>query len=253
MLLWGLGGVVGASLAGGLESAGVVLGSAAIWVVLFGGLVTLLALAATRDRPLLEHCRVQEVDLHGNLGLRVVVAIAGDYLERGERVEITVQLRTPQGAWLRGRRPPFQDPQGRFRAAQVSPPYDTSSEGDALEVALAFPFGALDLLATGEDREVVAEVHVFDGEEVVARQELDLVVPCRASIFPSLEVDAAGVDLVAVSRPEVATCRVCGDELAGPVRACPACDTPHHPECWEYNAGCSTFGCRGVSVRGRNT
>ena len=28
------------------------------------------------------------------------------------------------------------------------------------------------------------------------------------------------------------------------VTACPACNTPHHSECWNYNGGCTTFGCR---------
>lgn len=38
-------------------------------------------------------------------------------------------------------------------------------------------------------------------------------------------------------------CRVCGSALALPVVRCPACDTPHHKDCWEYNRGCSIYGC----------
>lgn len=30
-----------------------------------------------------------------------------------------------------------------------------------------------------------------------------------------------------------------GDEII----VCPACEQPHHSECWEENKGCSTFGC----------
>jgi hypothetical protein len=28
------------------------------------------------------------------------------------------------------------------------------------------------------------------------------------------------------------------------IKACPACDTPHHQECWSENRGCTVFGCR---------
>lgn len=38
-------------------------------------------------------------------------------------------------------------------------------------------------------------------------------------------------------------CRVCGSPLADPITHCPACETPHHQDCWEYNRGCSIFGC----------
>lgn len=38
-------------------------------------------------------------------------------------------------------------------------------------------------------------------------------------------------------------CRVCGSPLAVPIVRCPACDTPHHQDCWAYNRGCSIFGC----------
>ncbi len=29
---------------------------------------------------------------------------------------------------------------------------------------------------------------------------------------------------------------------------CPACDMPHHTECWRENGGCTTYGCTGVST-----
>jgi hypothetical protein len=38
-------------------------------------------------------------------------------------------------------------------------------------------------------------------------------------------------------------CRVCGTALAPPVVLCPRCETQHHRDCWDYNAGCSTYGC----------
>lgn len=41
-----------------------------------------------------------------------------------------------------------------------------------------------------------------------------------------------------------AVCRVCGARLSPPVVACPRCEAPHHADCWDYNGGCSTYGCR---------
>ncbi len=39
-------------------------------------------------------------------------------------------------------------------------------------------------------------------------------------------------------------CPVCGEDLGdGDARRCERCDTPHHPECWEYVPGCAVFGC----------
>jgi len=46
-----------------------------------------------------------------------------------------------------------------------------------------------------------------------------------------------------VSSALAATCPVCADLLAGPMRTCPRCRTPHHPECWDYLPGCAIFGC----------
>lgn len=43
-------------------------------------------------------------------------------------------------------------------------------------------------------------------------------------------------------------CRVCGRGLAGDVVQCPACDTPHHDDCWRYNGGRPVFGCLPASA-----
>jgi hypothetical protein len=41
-------------------------------------------------------------------------------------------------------------------------------------------------------------------------------------------------------------CLVCGSSLLeGRLVRCPACDTAHHEECWEYNGGCATYACLG--------
>lgn len=47
---------------------------------------------------------------------------------------------------------------------------------------------------------------------------------------------------VMVSSPG-GTCQVCGGELASEIVACPACETHHHRECWDFAGGCATYGC----------
>jgi hypothetical protein len=41
---------------------------------------------------------------------------------------------------------------------------------------------------------------------------------------------------------------VCGWDLGPPIAECPRCATPHHADCWEYNRGCSIYGCTGGRV-----
>ena len=43
---------------------------------------------------------------------------------------------------------------------------------------------------------------------------------------------------------EDARCAVCGELLRQEIVYCRRCKTPHHRDCWEYNQGCSTYGCR---------
>lgn len=39
-------------------------------------------------------------------------------------------------------------------------------------------------------------------------------------------------------------CAICRYAVQGSGRIlCPRCDTPHHPDCWEYNEGCAIYGC----------
>lgn len=44
-----------------------------------------------------------------------------------------------------------------------------------------------------------------------------------------------------------ARCGVCGEEASQRRVACAKCATPHHAECWEYQGGCSVFGCGSTS------
>lgn len=39
-------------------------------------------------------------------------------------------------------------------------------------------------------------------------------------------------------------CGICGSGIEGLATVCGSCETPHHPDCWKYNTGCSVYGCR---------
>jgi len=39
-------------------------------------------------------------------------------------------------------------------------------------------------------------------------------------------------------------CQVCGDSITENIFHCPACETLHHQDCWEFNNGCSTYACK---------
>ncbi len=43
------------------------------------------------------------------------------------------------------------------------------------------------------------------------------------------------------------SCPVCGDHFQTAPRRCGNCDTPHHPECWDYLPGCAVFGCAEIT------
>ena len=44
-------------------------------------------------------------------------------------------------------------------------------------------------------------------------------------------------------------CPVCRGEAYGAVAVCQACETPHHPDCWEWAKGCSVFACGSARAR----
>jgi hypothetical protein len=40
-------------------------------------------------------------------------------------------------------------------------------------------------------------------------------------------------------------CKVCGDPIVTTAVVCADCQTPHHPDCWEFVGACSIYGCNG--------
>jgi len=43
--------------------------------------------------------------------------------------------------------------------------------------------------------------------------------------------------------PTEMRCQVCGTAIEGAHVKCLRCESPHHVDCWEFNEGCSTYGC----------
>ena len=44
-------------------------------------------------------------------------------------------------------------------------------------------------------------------------------------------------------------CPVCRAEATGTLALCSQCETPHHPECWEFVGGCAVFACGETRAR----
>jgi hypothetical protein len=42
-------------------------------------------------------------------------------------------------------------------------------------------------------------------------------------------------------------CPLCQSEISSNegITICPVCGMPHHTECWNYNKGCTVYGCKG--------
>ncbi|MGE0712552.1 MAG: RING finger protein [Planctomycetota bacterium] len=96
-----------------------------------------------------------------------------------------------------------------------------------------------------------------DGEGVTLRSERVLHDPEAlwsflergATLLAELQGDPqlqrAGARLALSARSSAAgRCPVCSDALEpAQARACSACGTGHHPECWDYLGGCAVIGC----------
>lgn len=52
-----------------------------------------------------------------------------------------------------------------------------------------------------------------------------------------------GIEQAGISGGESCHCPVCRAPADGEMVHCPHCRMPHHKECWEYNAGCGSYGC----------
>lgn len=87
-------------------------------------------------------------------------------------------------------------------------------------------------------------------EEVCAPQDLSWYV----EVFSELAALAGGFSqegflLEMVSSAAEGKCPVCSTPIGSSRSVCDSCQTPHHPECWEYNEGCAVYACSCKSKR----
>ena len=79
-------------------------------------------------------------------------------------------------------------------------------------------------------------------EELVKFTELALDLYDQAMLTRSVGIEFLGEESAQLVGE--ATCQVCGEEIGDDMVICPGCKTPHHRDCWQYNGGCSVYGCR---------
>lgn len=67
---------------------------------------------------------------------------------------------------------------------------------------------------------------------------------------------AQGIAIINAGPPppeeaEAPLCKICCGPIEDPRRrvVCAVCRTPHHDDCWEFNGGCSVYGCKGKQAR----
>lgn len=78
--------------------------------------------------------------------------------------------------------------------------------------------------------------------------DLERFVEMSLSLYDQFQLTKTeGIEFVASDDPQIidhASCRICGEEMHQEIVICRRCQTPHHRDCWDYNGGCATYGCR---------
>lgn len=195
--------------------------------------------AAGAPRVELEGVRlVQPVRVGRRAGAKVVVGarIQGG---RGQRLDLAVRLSTPSGVPMRATAARYRDGAGGFLATARTAPlqHDDSTIPD---LWIFLPYGALDLPSGVHD--VRVQVDLCRGSEVLARRQAEGLLACAT---PPAETPggADALEVVEVARGDALGCGVCAQEVAGAAWVCPRCAAVVHADCWEYNQGCSAYGC----------
>lgn len=189
-------------------------------------------------------------------GLVIMLRVRASYL-RGKRLEVLVRFRGPDGRYLRGE---LRNYRGDFGEVRIR--YQTNPLKNPIalfeKIWMFLPVRALSLPPGTDEVHLTAEILVGVGGTVHVERDLAIhfkpmpedfpyLLPSRGISVQDEGDDGAGMTIVAGSATgEGRHCPICGDTLVGEVVSrCSLCDTPHHPECWEYNTGCSTYACEG--------
>ena len=111
--------------------------------------------------------------------------------------------------------------------------------------------GFAGLLAAGFER------MVFPPLQLVAPSYIQILPEGKAvdALPPGAEIETTHLVQISSEPSDEATearCQVCGTSIDGAHVRCTRCDTPHHVDCWEFNEGCSTYGCGNNEYRKAN-
>lgn len=150
-------------------------------------------------------------DKHGKLLIESATAVP---LERTE-VELELVSRSIRTLWCMRAHVPIEAiaPKDRSRVLAAPPPQ--------LSVWVVF--------SQGHSRDLVVEIPI-------PRQ-------VWGPLFEGTPYHAGQIEFLPSTQGSPPICQVCGTEIGAKCQPCPKCETPHHPECWEFTHGCSTYGC----------
>lgn len=182
------------------------------------------------------------VELPGGRGLEVRLAIETRGLE-GERLEILVRLRGPDGFYLKARHPAWEGSLGEVRARTQTAPLG-EARGQLGSVRLYLPLAAIELPPGTRRADLEAEILVGIQGVVLLERDLPVVLTPRQEEVPLLPGEEG--DPFAFQPPPVPVrpCGLCGgDRELDQVTSCPDCGLEHHARCWDFAGGCAGYGC----------
>ncbi len=201
---------------------------------------------AAWDPVTIEDVRVILARLRGRRGLEIRVPLRTAGMV-GRSVTVEVRVRGLDGWPVLGMLASYRAEDGSARVRRRTPQVETQREAFP-DLWLFLPTRAMAIPPdTGIFRGMVEATASLPGVRDDRRR-------ARFGFFvipEDLEREGPGlsheprIEATAGPATGAAACPVCAEAVGPEAWACPACLTPHHPECHEYLGGCATYGCAG--------
>jgi hypothetical protein len=158
-------------------------------------------------------------------------------------LEYRVRFRHPNGVPVMAHASRYYGPGGELVARARTRPL-ANDPARYPDLWLFLPYTAFELAGGVHELEVQFDLELegrwFAGGKVMSHLDL----PAQAAIAaPASAVEFA---IVATGTDQAALCPVCSVAVTEDPHPCPRCETIHHLDCWEYNEGCTTYGCAGA-------
>lgn len=184
---------------------------------------------------------VEPVTRLGNReGIKVVATVRVEE-GFGVRLRYRVEFTHPDGSPVAARAARYKSASGAVASEALTRPIENDpAVFPGLWIFL--PFGAFDLPPGLHD--LVVRFSLALGAEPVAegRAAFSIVHPGAPELERS-RVDPEAMSITGAGERLLIQCRVCNEGLKGLAYLCPSCAAPHHLDCWQYNQGCSVYGC----------